>query len=71
LPGDRWSRQLLFAADPDNGYATLPLPAARLALRSGDVVRTEARIRELSERLEACGQRLEASRSLLELEGRN
>jgi N-acetylated-alpha-linked acidic dipeptidase len=71
LPGDRWSRQLLFAADPDNGYATLPLPAAHLALRSGDVVRTEARIRELSERLEACGQRLEAARSLLELEGRN
>ena len=30
-------RQLLFASDPDNGYSALPLPAARLALRAGDL----------------------------------
>jgi N-acetylated-alpha-linked acidic dipeptidase len=65
LPGDAWSRQLLFASDPDNGYATLPLPGVRLALRTGDLAETAERIGELAKHLRiAAGQLQDAARSL-------
>ncbi len=65
LPGDAWSRQLLFASDPDNGYATLPMPAVRLALRAGDLESTAARIDELARHLEGAAVHLAAARALL------
>jgi N-acetylated-alpha-linked acidic dipeptidase len=58
LPGDSWSRQVLFASDPDNGYAALPLPAARLALRAGN-------LREMGHRLRALGGSLERAAGFL------
>jgi hypothetical protein len=65
LPGEEWSRQLLFASDPANGYATLPLPAVRLALRSGDLSATSARIDELARHLEKASDHLAAARAVL------
>ncbi len=65
LPGDGWSRQLLFAADPDNGYAALPLPAVRLALRAGDLEETERRVRELADRLQLAGEHLAEARRVV------
>jgi len=69
LPGEEWSRQLLFASDPDNGYATLPMPAVRLALRSGDLGATAQRIDELATHLIRATDHLAAARAILEGEG--
>jgi N-acetylated-alpha-linked acidic dipeptidase len=65
LPGDAWSRQLLFASDPDNGYATLPLPAARLALRAGDLDAAAARVREIARHVNRAQGHLVAARQAL------
>ncbi len=69
LPGDAWSRQLLFASDPDNGYATLPLPAIRLALRAGDLDAAAERLRELARHLDGAADFLAAASELLEGQG--
>ncbi len=69
LPGEKWSRQLLFASDPANGYATLPLPAVRLALRGGDLSATRERIDELARHLEKASDHLTEARALLEAKG--
>ncbi|NNK47281.1 MAG: M20/M25/M40 family metallo-hydrolase [Gemmatimonadetes bacterium] len=69
LPGDAWSRQLLFASDPDNGYATLPLPAIRLALRAGDLGAVADRVRELADHLDLVAAHLKEARAVLEGRG--
>jgi len=69
LPGDAWSRQLLFASDPDNGYATLPMPAVRLALRSGDLGATAERIDELAKHLILAADHLAAAAAILKGDG--
>lgn len=65
LPGDPWSRQLLFASDPDNGYATLPLPGARLALRAGNLEATADRVAELVRHMEKSRAHLGRATELL------
>jgi len=40
-PAGEWSRNLIVVSDPDNGYSALTLPAARLALRAGDLLEVE------------------------------
>jgi N-acetylated-alpha-linked acidic dipeptidase len=69
LPGDPWSRQLLFASDPDNGYAALPMPAVRLALRAGDLEAVAARVEDLSLHLEEVAEQLRTATVILEVEG--
>ncbi len=69
LPGEEWSRQLLFASDPDNGYATLPMPAVRLALRSGDLDAVADRVEELARHLARATRHLAAARAVLEEQG--
>ena len=69
LPGEEWSRQLLFASDPDNGYATLPMPAVRLALRAGDLEAVAERIEELARHLATAASHLVAARAVLEEQG--
>jgi hypothetical protein len=69
LPGEAWSRQLLFASDPANGYATLPLPAVRLSLRGGDLSATSGRIDELARHLEKSSDHLAAARAVLAAKG--
>ncbi|MFQ5747003.1 MAG: M20/M25/M40 family metallo-hydrolase [Gemmatimonadota bacterium] len=65
MPGDPWSRQLLFASDPDNGYATLPLPAIRVSLRERDPVAVSEGIETLARRVRAAAEHLVAARRAL------
>lgn len=65
MPGDAWSRQLLFAADPDNGYATLSLPAIRVSLRERDLDAVTGGIQTLARRVEAAALHLAAARRIL------
>ena len=60
---------MLFASDPDNGYATLPMPAVRLALRAGDLGAVAERIEELASHLDAAARHLVAARAVLEEQG--
>jgi N-acetylated-alpha-linked acidic dipeptidase len=69
LPGEPWSRQLLFASDPDNGYATLPMPAVRLALRAGDLEAVAVRVDELARHLERVAAHLAAASAVLGEQG--
>ncbi len=69
LPGEAWSRQLLFASDPDNGYATLPLPAIRLALRAGDLGAVADRVHELADHLDMAAAHLWEALAVLEGQG--
>jgi N-acetylated-alpha-linked acidic dipeptidase len=69
LPGEAWSRQLLFASDPDNGYATLPLPAIRLALRAGDLGAVADRVHELADHLDMAAAQLGEALAVLEGQG--
>jgi N-acetylated-alpha-linked acidic dipeptidase len=66
LPGGRPGlRQILYATDPDNGYATLALPGIRLALRHEDPTEAGWRIEELGERIEAATDLIAAARQAL------
>jgi N-acetylated-alpha-linked acidic dipeptidase len=51
LVGRPWMRNLLFAADRDNGYGNMPLPSVREAVRDGDVGRTHNEITDLTRRI--------------------
>lgn len=66
LAGRPGVRQVLYATDPDNGYATLPLPGIRLALRSEDLVEAGSRVAELGERVVAATGFTAAARRALE-----
>lgn len=68
LPGDPWTRQLLFVSDPANGYATLGLPSVRLAIRELDVGRLRDRLAELTEGLDDAAAELAAAEALLTLD---
>ncbi len=65
LPGDPWTRQLLFVSDPANGYATLGLPTVRLAIREMDVGEVRGRLGELTERIDAAAAELASAADLL------
>ena len=65
LPGEPWSRQLLFASDPDNGYATLPMPAVRIALRAGALEQAAERVEELGEHFQLVAGHLRTASRLL------
>jgi len=66
LPGEAWSRQLLFASDPDNGYATLPMPAVRLSLRAGDLEAVAGRLEELARHLDRAAAHLAVATAVME-----
>ncbi len=67
LPGLSGVRQLLYATDPDDGYATLPLPSLRLSLRETGASGLHARLGELSERVAAATLHLAAARRALDV----
>jgi N-acetylated-alpha-linked acidic dipeptidase len=66
LPGQPGLRQILYATDPDDGYATLALPGIRLALRHEDMAEAGLRIEELGEHIAAATAFLAAARRALE-----
>ncbi|MFO7587684.1 MAG: M20/M25/M40 family metallo-hydrolase [Gemmatimonadota bacterium] len=66
--GGGWSGNLVVGTDPDNGYASLSLPEARLALRRGDIAgiasaldRLAAALRRAAERVRAAERQLGGS----------
>lgn len=65
LPGDSWTRQLLFVSDPANGYATLGLPTLRLAIRDVDLQELRGRVQEMIESIDAAAAELELAGDLL------
>jgi len=48
-----WFKNLLFAADYDNGYATIAVPSVREAVRAGDAARTVLEAQDLTSRVDA------------------
>jgi N-acetylated-alpha-linked acidic dipeptidase len=65
LTGDPWTRQLLFASDPENGYATLGLPSVRLAIRQLDIDELKRRVGELADRIDEATGEVESAGGLL------
>lgn len=53
-----WSRNMTVISDPDNGYSALTLPAARLALRNGDLPGVERALEELADGLRGATDRI-------------
>ncbi len=51
LVGRPWMRNLVFAADRDNGYGNMPLPSIREALRDLDLPRARAEVADLTGRI--------------------
>ena len=63
-------RNLMFAADRDNGYADMPLPGIGEALRDRDVARARFEVLDLAQRVGAAAARVEAARAALSTGGR-
>ena len=70
LRGRPWYRNLAFAADIDNGYATLAFPSIVEAIRSGDSALYWGEARDLSVRVARAASHLRAAREALRIEGR-
>lgn len=58
-------RNLVFAADRDNGYANIQFPGVIEALRDNDVPRARAEARELADRTERAAAQVLAARAAL------
>ncbi len=64
LEGRAWFRDLIYAADEDNGYATMVFPSVKEAIRAGDAARTASEIADLAAHFDAATAALEkASRA--------
>jgi N-acetylated-alpha-linked acidic dipeptidase len=60
-----WFRNVVYAADEDNGYATVLFPSAAEAVRDGDAGRARAELADLAARVRAATARVEeATRAL-------
>jgi N-acetylated-alpha-linked acidic dipeptidase len=60
-----WYRNLVYAADENNGYATMVFPSVGEAIRTGDVELTRAEINDLSQRFRAAASKLDEARLAL------
>jgi N-acetylated-alpha-linked acidic dipeptidase len=60
-----WFRNLIFAADENNGYADIIFPSVREALRSGDRAFTEKETADLASRFDAAAKALNEATSAL------
>jgi N-acetylated-alpha-linked acidic dipeptidase len=65
LVGRPWYRNLAFAADERNGYATIALPSIAEALRSGDPGRYRSEVEDLAARVGEAARRVSAAAALL------
>lgn len=61
-----WYRNVAFASDRRNGYATLALPAVAEAVRSGDPGRVSDEVADLARRLREAGDRVDDAAEALE-----
>ncbi len=60
-----WFRSLIYAADEDNGYSTMPFPSINEAVRRKDSGLTAAEVADLASRFNAAAGQLERAQSLL------
>lgn len=65
LKGRPWYRTLVYASDPDNGYATLVFPGVREALRAGDRRQTDEEVTDLAARFNRAANLLVAAADAL------
>jgi N-acetylated-alpha-linked acidic dipeptidase len=65
LRGRPWYRNLAFAADRENGYATLAFPSLIEAIRSGDSALYWGEARDLATRIAQASAHLRAARDAL------
>jgi N-acetylated-alpha-linked acidic dipeptidase len=56
-----WFRNLVYAADEDNGYATILFPSVAEALRAGDAALAAREVADLVARVDAAGAALDAA----------
>jgi N-acetylated-alpha-linked acidic dipeptidase len=60
-----WFRNLIYAADEDNGYATIVFPSVNEALRRRDLALARAELADLSSRFLAASRKLDEARAAL------
>ena len=60
-----WFRNLIYAADLDNGYANVVFPSVREALKAGDRPLTEREIADLAAHFDAAVRALDSARGEL------
>jgi N-acetylated-alpha-linked acidic dipeptidase len=60
-----WYRNLIYASDVDNGYATMAFPSIGEAIRSDDARLVRAEIADLADRFRAAAARLDDARRAL------
>jgi N-acetylated-alpha-linked acidic dipeptidase len=60
-----WFRNVVYAADEDNGYATVLFPAVAEAVRDGDAGRARQEVEDLATRVRAAAAQLDAARRAL------
>jgi len=65
LSGRPWFRNLIFASDARNGYATIALPGIAEAIRDGDGARATAEALDLARRIDAAADHVRAATAAL------
>jgi N-acetylated-alpha-linked acidic dipeptidase len=60
-----WFRNLIYAADENNGYANMVFPSVNEAIRSGDEALARSEVEDLARRFEAAAQAVSDARSAL------
>ncbi len=60
-----WFRNLIYAADENNGYSTMVLPSVNEAIRAGDETRIAAELADLTQRFDAATRSLKVATGLL------
>jgi len=65
LKGRPWYRSLIYAADIDNGYATMNFPGVNEAVRAGDLATAQSEITDLAARFLAAADAIDAARQAL------
>lgn len=61
-----WFRNLIYASDENNGYATMTLPSVNEAIRVGDEAMVEREIADLVQRFDSATRVLEVATGLLQ-----
>jgi N-acetylated-alpha-linked acidic dipeptidase len=60
-----WFRNLIYAADENNGYSTMVFPSVNEAIRVGDEIKIAAEIADLTRRFDAATRSLQLATGLL------
>lgn len=64
-----WFRNLIYAADEDNGYSTVVFPSVNEALRRGDLALARAEVADLAARFAAASRKLDQARAAVSAAG--